>query len=83
MSTVVSVRIKKRVLELIDKMVKYGLAKSRNHAFNILIEKGLESLKDEILYWDNVYKQVDELIKKGFKIKHGRLNKILEEVRSR
>jgi hypothetical protein len=83
MSTTVSIRVKKKVLELVDKMVKYGLARSRNHAFNILIEKGLENLKDEILYWASIYTQVDELVKKGFKIKHGGLNKILEEARGR
>jgi len=83
MSVTVSIKVKKNVLELVDKMVKYGLARSRNQALNILIEKGLESIKDEIRYWDEIYCKSEELVKKGFKLSHGGLNKILEEVRSR
>ena len=35
-------RVKKSLLKLADKMVKYGIAKSRSHAFNIMIRKGLD-----------------------------------------
>ncbi len=83
MSVSVTVKVKKDILELVDKMVKYGLARSRNHAFNILIEKGLESIRDEILYWDKVYREAEKLAKKGFRLRHGGLNRILEEVRGR
>lgn len=50
---------------------------------NILIEKGLESFRDEIMYWDKIYRKAEELVKRGFKLSHGRLNKILEEDRAR
>jgi len=29
------------IVELADRMVRYGIARSRSHAFNIVIEKGL------------------------------------------
>jgi len=45
MSVSVSIKVRKEIVELADKMVKYGLARSRNHAFNILIERGLPTLK--------------------------------------
>jgi len=68
----VSIKVRKKIIELTEKMVKYKLARSRSHAYNILIEKGLNEAK----------KDVEELEKAGFKIAHGRLNKILEEERA-
>ena len=70
MSSAVSIKVRKGIIELAEKMVK--LARSRSHAYNILIEKGLNEAK----------KDVEELEKAGFKIAHGRLNKILEEERA-
>ena len=67
-----SIKVRKKIIELTEKMVKYKLARSRSHAYNILIEKGLNEAK----------KDVEELEKAGFKIAHGRLNKILEEERA-
>jgi len=45
MSVSVSIRVRREIVELAGKMVKYGLARSRNHAFNILIERGPPALK--------------------------------------
>jgi len=39
MNVSVSIKVRREIVELADKMVKYGLARSRNHAFNILIER--------------------------------------------
>jgi hypothetical protein len=83
MGVPVSIKIRKEIVELADKMVKYGLARSRNHAFNILIERGLAEVKREVEYWENVYRVVEELKKKGFKLSHGGLNELLAEDRER
>jgi predicted nucleic acid-binding protein len=83
MSAPVSIKVRKEIVELADKMVKYGLARSRNHAFNILIERGLAEVKREVEYWENVYRVVEELKKKGFKLSHGGLNELLAEDRER
>jgi predicted nucleic acid-binding protein len=83
MSVSVSIKVRKEIVELADKMVKYGLARSRNHAFNVLIEKGLSYVKKEVEYWESVYRMVEELKKKGFKLSHGGLNELLAEDRER
>jgi len=79
----VSVKVRKDVLELIDKMVRYGLARSRSHAINILIERGLKEIRSEIEFWEKVYRDVEEFEKQGYVVRHGLLNKVLEEDRGR
>ncbi|MEB3757181.1 MAG: hypothetical protein GSR79_10070 [Desulfurococcales archaeon] len=64
-------------------MVKYGIARSRSHAFNIMIEKGVEQVREEVESWDSVYEKVGELEGKHYRIKHGELSKLLEAERSR
>jgi predicted nucleic acid-binding protein len=83
MNVSVSIKVRKEIVELADKMVKYGLARSRNHAFNVLIERGLSEVKKEVEYWERVYRMVEELKKKGFKLSHGGLNELLAEDRKR
>ena len=83
MGTTVSIKVRREVVELADKMVRYRLARNRSHAFNILIEKGLNEVVKEVGFWEQVYKDVEELEKSGFKIAHGRLSKMLEEERHR
>jgi hypothetical protein len=76
MSVSVSIRVRRELVELADKMVSYGIARSRSHAFNIMIEKGAE-------YWGGIYGRVEELEGRGFKLRHGGLSRLLEEGRSR
>ncbi|BEP17817.1 hypothetical protein PYJP_11690 [Pyrofollis japonicus] len=82
-SVTVSIKVRKELVELADKMVKYGLARSRSHAFNIMIERGLGSVMEEIRFWENVYEKVEELRERRYRIRHGRLTELLEEGRSR
>ncbi len=81
MSITVSIKVRREVVELADKMVRYGLARSRSHAFNILIEKGLNEVVREVRFWEQVYRDVEGLEKSGFRVAHGRLNRMLEEER--
>jgi hypothetical protein len=83
LSVTVSIKVRREVVELADKMVRLGLAKSRSHAFNIMIEKGLKEVLKEVGLWENIYREVEELKKQGFVLKHGGLTKLLEEDRSR
>ena len=83
MSVTVSIKVRREIVDIADKMVRYGLARSRSHAFNIIMEKGLKTVREEIRFWDGVYKKVEELRKKNFVIKHGGLSKILRESRAR
>jgi hypothetical protein len=81
MSAPVSIRVRREIVELADKMVRYGLARSRNHAFNILIERCLSEVKREVEYWESVYRRVEKLKREGFELSHGGLNKLLAEDR--
>ena len=78
-----SIKVRRELVELADKMVKYGIARSRSHAFNIMIEKGLESVRKEVMFWEEVYRKTEEYKKKEYRIRHGGLTKLLEEERSR
>ncbi len=81
MSVTVSIKVRREIVELADKMVRLGLARSRSHAFNIMIERGLKEVLKEIEFWENVYREVEELKKKGFVLRHGGLTRLLEEDR--
>lgn len=81
MSITITIRVKKEILELADEMVKYGLASSRSNAINIMIEKGLQKVKEEVEFWRKAYKTVEELKQKNYIIEHGGISKILHEDR--
>ncbi|MCC6022485.1 MAG: hypothetical protein LM560_05150 [Desulfurococcaceae archaeon] len=83
MSVTVSIKVRKELVELADKMIKLGLAKSKSHAFNIMIERGLKEVLKEVEFWESMYRDVEELKKQKFVLRHGNLNKLLEEDRSR
>jgi hypothetical protein len=78
LSATVYIKVRKELAELADKMIKLGLAKSKSHAFNIMIERGLK----EVELWENMYRDVEELKKQNFVLRHGNLNKLLEEDRA-
>ena len=81
MSVAISIKVKRELVELAEKMVKFDLAKSRSNAFNLMIEKGLEEIKKEVEFWDKVYRKVKELEKKKVRLEHGKLNELLAEDR--
>ena len=75
----ISVRLLARYLEIIEKMIKYNIASNRSEALIILIEKGLDSVLEEIEFWENVYRRVEELKREGKFFEHGKLYKLLEK----
>ena len=81
MSVTVSIKVRKELVELADKMVRYRLARSRSHAFNLIMEKGLEKAFEEVKLWERAHRRAKELEEKGYKNRHGGLTKILEEDR--
>lgn len=83
MSVTLSVKVRREIVEVVDKMVRYGLARSRSHALNILIEKGLKEIRAELEFWDHVYRVVEEYEKRGYVLRHGSLHRLLEEDRTR
>lgn len=79
----VSIKVRGELAELADKMVKYGIARSRSHAFNIMIEKGLAEVLKEVEFWEGVYRRVEELERQGFRLRHGGLSELLSKERRR
>ena len=82
LSVTVSIKVRKELVELADKMIKLGLAKSKSHAFNIMIERGLKEVLKEVEFWENIYRDVEELKRQNFVLRHGDLNKLLVEDRA-
>jgi len=82
-SVSVSIKVRRELVELADKMVRYGIARSRSHAFNIMIERGLREVAEEVEFWEGVFKRAEELEKQGFRLSHGGLSRLLEEGRGR
>ena len=83
LSVTVSIKVRRELVELADKMVRYGLASSRSHAFNLMIERGIKEVLKDIEFWDDVYRKVEEFERKCLRIEHGGLRRLLEEDRAR
>jgi hypothetical protein len=81
MGVAVTIKVRRELVELADRMVELGLARSRSHAFNLMIEKGLRSVVEEVERWENIYRKAEELERQGFRLRHGGLSRLLEEGR--
>jgi len=79
----VTIKVRRELVELAEKMVEYGLARSRSHAFNLMIERGLRSVVEELERWESIYRRAEELERQGFRLRHGGLGRLLEEERGR
>ncbi len=79
----VSIKVRKEVVDLADKMVRLGLARSRSHAFNMMIEKGLDKIREEVGFWEDTLTRLEDLSRSGYRVRHGGLSSLLEEGRSR
>jgi hypothetical protein len=81
MGVAVTIKVRRELVELADRMVELGLARSRSHAFNLMIEKGLRSVVEDVERWENIYRKAEELERQGFRLRHGGLSRLLEEGR--
>jgi len=79
----ISIKVRREIVELANRMVELGLARSRSHAFNIMIEKGLRRVVEEVELWEGVLRRAEELERQGFRLRHGGLGRLLEEERGR
>ncbi|MGC9105590.1 MAG: VapB-type antitoxin [Thermoprotei archaeon] len=59
----VTIKVKDDVFQLAEEMVKLGIARSRNEAFNILISYGIDKAREEV----RKKKRVNELVEKWLK----------------
>jgi hypothetical protein len=63
MSVVITIKVDKRIAELIEKMISLGIAKTKNEAVNLLIEYG----RNEVEKWIEKEEKVEELVNKWLK----------------
>jgi len=70
-------------VELADKMVRYGIARSRSHAFNIMIEKGLSEVLKEVENWEPLSLAIYSVKSVRAEIVEIDFNKVLRDAFSR
>ncbi len=61
----VTLKVRREVVELAEEMVKLGIARSRNHAFNILTKLGLKEAQRLVERKRVVARLVREFMEKG------------------
>jgi len=65
MSRVIGVRISERILAIAEMMVELGMAKSRNEALNMILEKGAREVVLEIQRAMNIEERVRKYEEEG------------------
>ncbi len=65
MSRVIGVRISERILAIAETMVELGMAKSRNEALNIILEKSAKEVVLEIQRAMNIEERVRKYEEEG------------------
>ncbi len=78
-----TIKVRKEVAELVEEMVKLGIARSRNHAYNMLIEAGLPKIIEIVERKKRVKKLVKEFLEKGLPYKNLPTVDDVEEARNR
>jgi len=61
----VTIKVRQEVLELVEEMIRLGLARSRNQAFNMIIEMGLSEAANLVRRKRAVEKLVREYMERG------------------
>jgi len=64
-SVIASIRVKRVILRLVDEMIGYGLASSRNEAINILIQMGMSLVGKEVEKRKRIHKYIELFEKQG------------------
>jgi len=81
-SVPITIKVRREIVELADKMVKCGIARSRSHAINLMIQHGISKAIEEVKFWEELYSGVEELKRENYRISHGDLSRLLWEGRS-
>ena len=61
----VTIKVRREVVELAEEMVRLGIARSRNHAFNLMLELGLGEARRLVERRRAVERLVREFMEKG------------------
>ena len=79
----VTIKVRREIEELAREMVKLGIARSRNHAYNIMIEFGLKEAKKLVERRKAVRRLVEEYMEKGLPYDNLPTVRDVEEERTR
>lgn len=79
----VTIKVRREVAEIAEEMVRLGIARSRNHAYNMLIEMGLEEARRLVERKRAVKKLVKEFMEKGIPYENLPTAEDVEEERAR
>ena len=79
----VTIKVRDEVDVIIEEMIKLGIARSKNHAYNIVIEAGLPKVRELIERKKKVLKLVQEFLEKGLPYDRLPTHEDVEEVRNR
>jgi len=60
---------RKKIKEIIERMIKLKVAKNKNEAINLLISYGIEKMEEKIKEEEKISELVEKWIKEGFPFK--------------
>ena len=60
-----TIKVSKRVAEIVEEMVRLGIARSRNHAYNMIIEAGLPKILEIVERKRRAEELVNRFLEKG------------------
>ncbi|GAA5418473.1 hypothetical protein [Sulfurisphaera tokodaii] len=78
-NVVITIKVNEEIAKLIEKMIKLGIARSKNEAVNLLIEYGRVEIEKKIREQEEVMRLVDEWFKNGFPYKRLNTSDLREE----
>ncbi|WP_238026316.1 MULTISPECIES: VapB-type antitoxin [Metallosphaera] len=66
MSITLTIKVRREVANLINKLLELGIAKTKNEAVNLLIEYGKAEIERKLREEEEVRKLVDKWLREGF-----------------
>jgi len=61
----ITIKVDRRIVKVVEEMIRLGIARSRNHAYNILIEAGLPKVLELIEHKKKVESLTDKFLHEG------------------
>ncbi len=79
----VTLKVRDEVDALIEELVRLGIARSKNHAYNMVIEAGLPKIRELIERRKKVLELVERFLEKGLPYTNLPTHEDVEEGRAR
>ncbi len=79
----VTIKVSQRVVRIVEDMVRLGIARSRNHAYNMIIEAGLPKVMELIERKRRVEELTEKFLREGLPYRELPTVEDVEEARGR